>query len=39
LRKAGKSLDGLTLADLAPLDHYNARGFPGTVELADHLTI
>lgn len=39
LRKTGKSLDGLTLADLAPVDHYHARGFPATVELADRLTI
>jgi ubiquinone/menaquinone biosynthesis C-methylase UbiE len=39
LRKAGKPLDGLTLADLAPVDHYHARGFQATVELADCLTI
>jgi SAM-dependent methyltransferase len=39
LRKAGKDLDALTLEDLAPIDHYHARGFPATVELADRLTI
>jgi SAM-dependent methyltransferase len=39
LRKAGKPLDQLTLPDLAPVDHYHARGFPATVELADRLTI
>jgi SAM-dependent methyltransferase len=39
LRKAGKSLHALTLAELAPVDHYHARGFPATVELADRLTI
>ena len=39
LRKAGKDPDALTLEDLAPIDHYHARGFPATVELADRLTI
>ena len=39
LRKAGKPLDRLTLPDLAPVDHYHARGFPATVELADRLTV
>jgi SAM-dependent methyltransferase len=39
LQKAGKPIDRLTLADLAPVDHYHARGFPATVELADRLTI
>jgi SAM-dependent methyltransferase len=39
LRKAGKDPDALTLEDLAPVDHYHARGFPATVELADRLTI
>ena len=39
LRKAGKNPDALTLEDLAPIDHYHARGFPATVELADRLTI
>jgi SAM-dependent methyltransferase len=39
LEKAGKSLDGLTIEDLAPVDHFHARGFPATVELADHLPV
>jgi len=39
LAKAGKSLEGLTVEDLAPVDHYHARGFAATVELADRLPI
>ena len=39
LEKTGKSLEGLTLADLAPVDHYHARGLQATVELADRLAI
>jgi SAM-dependent methyltransferase len=39
LEKAGKSADGLTVEDLAPLDHFHARGFPATVELADQLPV
>jgi len=39
LAKAGKPLEGLTVEDLAPVDHYHARGFPATVELADRLPI
>lgn len=39
LEKAGKSLEALTVEDLAPVDHYHARGFPATVELADRLPI
>jgi len=39
LRKMSKSLDGLTVEDLAPVDHFHARGFPATVELADRLPI
>jgi SAM-dependent methyltransferase len=39
LEKAGKPLEGLTVEDLAPVDHYHARGFPATVELADRLPI
>ena len=35
LEKAGKSLSSLTVEDLAPVDHFHARGFPATVELAD----
>jgi SAM-dependent methyltransferase len=39
LGKAGKRLDGLTVEDLAPIDHFHARGFPATVELADELPV
>ena len=39
LNKMSKPLDGLTLEDLAPVDHFHARGLPATVELADHLPI
>ena len=39
LDKAGKSPDALTVEDLAPVDHFHARGFPATVELADRLPI
>ena len=37
LREMKKPLDALTLEDLAPVDHFHARGFPATVELADRL--
>ncbi len=39
LDKTGKALDGLTVEDLAPIDHFHARGFPATVDLADRLPI
>lgn len=39
LREAGKDLDALTIDDLAPVDHYHARGFQATVELADKLPV
>jgi hypothetical protein len=39
LQKAGKALDGLTVEDLAPVDHFHARGFPATVELADRVAL
>jgi SAM-dependent methyltransferase len=39
LNKMSKPLDGLAVEDLAPVDHFHARGFPATVELADRLTI
>jgi len=39
LQKSGKSLNALTVEDLAPVDHFHARGFPATVELADRLPI
>ena len=37
LEKASKPLAALTVEDLAPVDHFHARGFPATVELADRL--
>jgi SAM-dependent methyltransferase len=37
LEKAGKSSDALTVEDLAPVDHFHARGFP--IDLADHLPV
>lgn len=39
LRQAGKALDHLTIEDLAPIDHFHARGWQATVELADQLPI
>ena len=39
LGKMGKPLDRLTIEDLAPGDHFHARGFPATVELADKLPV
>jgi SAM-dependent methyltransferase len=39
LKKMSKPLDGLTIEDLAPVDHFHARGFPAAVELADRLPI
>ncbi len=39
LKRAGKPLDALTVEDLAPVDHFHARGFPATVELADQLPV
>src|SRR5262245_45409360 len=39
LNKASKPLDSLTLEDLAPVDHFHARGLPATVELAECLPI
>jgi ubiquinone/menaquinone biosynthesis C-methylase UbiE len=39
LEKAGKSPVALTVEDLAPIDHFHARGFPATVDLADRLPI
>lgn len=37
LEAAGKDLAALTVEDLAPVDHFHARGFPATVELGDAL--
>jgi ubiquinone/menaquinone biosynthesis C-methylase UbiE len=39
LEKTSKSLDNLTVEDLAPVDHFHARGLAATVELADRLPI
>ena len=39
LERAGKSAGTLTMEDLAPVDHFHARGFPATVELADRLPV
>ena len=39
LDEMSKPLDRLTIEDLAPVDHFHARGFPATVELADRLPI
>ncbi|HEU4647100.1 MAG TPA: methyltransferase domain-containing protein, partial [Burkholderiales bacterium] len=39
LHKMSKPLEGLTVEDLAPVDHFHARGLPATVELADRLPI
>jgi SAM-dependent methyltransferase len=39
LSKMSKPLDALTMEDLAPVDHFHARGLPATVELADQLPV
>ena len=39
LQKMGKPLEGLTVDDLAPVDHFHARGLAATIELADRLPI
>lgn len=39
LAKMSKSTDALTMEDLAPVDHYHARGLTATIELADRLPI
>lgn len=39
LGKMNEPLDSITIEDLAPVDHFHARGFPATVELADRLSI
>jgi SAM-dependent methyltransferase len=39
LEASSKSLDSLTVEELAPVDHFHARGFPATVELGDSLPI
>src|SRR5882724_1380933 len=39
LQQTSTSLDALTVQDLAPVDHFHARGLPATVELGDRLPI
>jgi SAM-dependent methyltransferase len=39
LKEMSRSLDSLTVEDLAPVDHFHARGFPATIDLADRLPI
>jgi SAM-dependent methyltransferase len=39
LEKMGKRLDALTIEDLSLGDHFHARGFPATVELAEQLPV
>lgn len=39
LGKMSKPLEDLTVEDLAPVDHFHARGLPATAELADRLPI
>jgi len=39
LQRMEKPLEGLTIDDLAPVDHFHARGFPATVDLADRLPV
>jgi SAM-dependent methyltransferase len=39
LETTSTSLDALTVQDLAPVDHFHARGLPATVELGDRLPI
>ena len=39
LNRMAKPLDGLTVEELAPADHFHSRGFPATVEFADRLRI
>jgi len=39
LNKMAKPLENLTIEELAPVDHFHARGYLATVELADRLPI
>lgn len=39
LQKTGKAPQGLTVEDLAPVDHFHARGLLATMELGDRLPI
>ncbi|MBY5988427.1 methyltransferase domain-containing protein [Roseovarius atlanticus] len=39
MKRAGLNPDTVTVEQLAPVDHFHARGFPATVELADALPV
>ena len=39
MKAAGIDPETVTVEQLAPVDHFHARGFPATVELADALPI
>lgn len=39
LEASSKSPESLTVEELAPVDHFHARGFPATVELGDRLPV
>ncbi len=39
MKKAGIDPGSATIEDLAPVDHFHARGFPATVDLAEELPI
>ena len=39
LEDSGKSIEALTIEDLAPVDHFHSRGFAATIEMADQLPI
>ena len=39
LERASKPLGSMAVEDLAPVDHFHARGFPATVDLADRLPV
>ena len=39
LESSSKSLESLRVEDLAPIDHFHARGFSATVELGDRLPV
>ena len=39
LGESGQAADAVTVEDLAPIDHFHARGFPATLDLADRLPV
>jgi hypothetical protein len=39
MEAASLSSDSVTVEQMAPVDHFHARGFPATIELADVLPI